>query len=437
MKKAIQLLVVSILVLSVASCHRDPIYSGFKKTETGAFMKFYSRSGSNLRPRLKDRVTFEMSQYFNDSLLFTTVGEDPLDIELREADFVGDVTDGLLSMQVGDSARLVVLADSVFNVVMGMEAPEEFAGKPIYYDLKLISIRPFEEVEAENRRLLDSMRNEERLFLDALKNDAGNVVTASGLVILEQKGKGKVAKMGDYVDFDFMMCSKDGDTLMSSFDVESVDMQYGEEFVCEGFTEALGMVPEGGFMRFVIPSELGFDSTGYEGIILPYDPILVQMRMNKIMDEKAHEKLMKAREAQKEAEKQRLLALEKELIQKYIKEHGFDVVPTESGVYIIPEKDGEGVVAQWGDHVAVHYTLRNLNGDEVESSYSYGEPMRFAIGQGEMIACIEEAVMTMAPGAKAIVISPSERAFGEFAIHDELLPAYSPLLVELELIAIE
>lgn len=437
MKKSIQLLFVSLLVLLAVSCNRDSIYSGFKKTETGAYMKFYSRSKSNLSPRLKDHVTFEMSQYFNDSLIFTTIGEDPLDIELRVADFVGDISDGLLCMQVGDSARLVVLADSVFNVVMGMDAPDEFAGKPIYYDLKLLSIKPFEEIEAENRRLLDSMRMEEQRFLEALKSDDKAVVLPSGLVVMEQKGKGKVAKMGDYVDFDFMMCSKDGDTLMSSFGVESVDMQYGEEFVCEGFTEALGMVPEGGFMRFVIPSELGFDSIGYQGLILPYDPILVQLRMNKIMDEEAHSKAMKDREAKKEAERERLLAKEKELIQKYIEKNGIEEMPTESGIYIIREQEGDGALAQWGDRVAIHYTLRNLNGDEVESSYSYGEPMRFAIGQGEMIACIEEAVMTMAPGAKVVVVSPSDLAFGEFAIHDELLPAHSPLLVELELVAVE
>ena len=63
--------------------------------------------------------------------------------------------------------------------------------------------------------------------------------------------------------------------------------------------------------------------------------------------------------------------------------------------------------------------------------------MQFTIGQGEMIACIEEAVMTMAPGAKVTLVSPSELGFGEFAIHQELLPAYSPLVIELELVAIE
>lgn len=437
MRKSTLLLAAGLMVLFATSCNRNSIYSGFEKTETGAYMKFYSKSGSGDSPRLGDRVTFEMSQYFNDSLLFTTIGDDPLDIELHEADFVGDVTDGLLMMHVGDSARLVVLADSIFVAVMGTDAPEEFAGKPIYYDLKLLSIKPFEEIEQEERALLDSLSKEEQAFLGVLKSDPKNVLDASGLIIMERSGKGKLAQMGDYVDFDFLMCSKNGDTLMSSFEVESVDMQYGEEFVCQGFTTALGMVPEGGVMRFVIPSELGFDSTGYQGVILPFEPIIVKVRMNEIMNEAAHDKKMQDLETKNEAERQQLLAKEQELIKTYIEANGISETPLESGVYIIREEEGTGKLAEWGDEVAVHYTLKNLHGDEIESSFSYGEPMVFTIGNREMIACIEEAVMTMAPGAKVTVISPSEQAFGEFAIHNELLPAYSPLLVELELVEIK
>ena len=437
MKRRVLLFAVGLLLVAVSSCHRDSVFRGFEKMENGAYMKFYSRSGSGLCPRLNDRVTFEMSQYFNDTLVFTTVGDEPLDIELREADFVGDVTDGLLMMQVGDSARLVVLADSIFIAVMETDPPEDYAGKPIHYDLKLLSIKPFEEVNAENQRALDSMRMEERRFLEALKADPKTTVDGSGLLIQELKGRGKVAQIGDYVDFDFLMCSKDGDTLMSSFDVESVDMQYGEEFICEGFNTALAMVPEGGVMRFVIPSELGFDSIGYQGMVLPYEPLVVKLRMNKVMDDAAHKKNVEARKAKEEAERQRRLAMEKTLIDKYLKDNDVASTPTESGVYLIVKEEGIGTKAEWGDVVAVHYTLCNLHGDKIESSYDFGEPMKFTIGKGEMIPCIEEAVMTMAPGAKVTVVSPSEQAFGEFAIHNELLPAHSPLLVEMELVAIE
>ena len=438
MKKSIQWLALGLVVLFAVSCDKTPsVFKGFQQMESGAYMKFYERSGSEVSPRLKDGVTFEMAQYFNDTLLYSTVGDQPTNIILEPSSFVGDVADALLMMHVGDSARLVVLSDSVFAAVMGMEAPAEYAGKPIYYDLKLLSIKPFEEIEAENQRIADSLQSEEQAYLEPLRNDPKNSVTESGLIVLERKGKGKTAKMGDYVDFDFLLCDREGDTIMCSYGVEPVVMQYGEDFVSEGFVEALGMVPQGGSMRLVIPSELGFGEEGYQGIIAPFEPMMVRLSMNEVMDQETYNKKMKALEAQKEAERQQRLALENELIERYVKEKGIVETPTGSGLYIIRKEEGTGDVAQWGDAVTVHYILYNLNGDQIESSYDFGEPMQFTIGQGEMIACIEEALMTMAPGAKVTLVTPSELAFGEYTIEEELLPAHSPMVIELELVAVE
>ena len=423
--------------LMLASCGNDGIYSGFEKMKNGAYMKFYSKGNSEVMPRLKDEVTFEMVQYFNDSLLFTTVGAEPMRIVLSEPDFVGDVADGLMMMHVGDSARLVVIADSVFSVTLQMEEiPEEYAGKPIYYDLKLLSVKPFEELEAERKALLDSLQWKEEEFLASLRNDAKNTLTESGIIVMEKTGKGRVATMGDYVDFDFTMCDSNGDTIMNSFSIEPVEIQYGEEFLGKGFTEAIGMVPEGGTMHFVIPSALAFDSTGYEKYILPYTTLVVRMKMNHVMDKAAYEKRQAALEAEKEAERERMMALESKTIADYIKSNGIVETPTESGLYIIRQEEGEGDVAQWGDEVGVHYVLKNLNDEKLDSSYDYERPMYFKIGSGQMIPAIEEAVMTMAPGEKVTLITPSSLAFGEFDM-GETLPPYSPLKIELELVEVK
>ena len=426
-----------LVFLMLPSCGKDSVYSGFEKMESGAYMKFYSKGNSEVMPRLKDEATFEMSQYFNDSLLFTTVGDEPMRIVLTKPDFVGDVADALLMMHVGDSASLVVLTDSVFTTMLQMEEiPEEFAGKPIYYDLKLLSVKPFEVLEAERRALLDSLKMEEEAFLMPLRDDSRNTLTESGIIVMEKTGKGKMAQMGDYINFDFTMCSPKGDTIMNSFGVEAVEMQYGEEFIAEGFTEAIGMVPEGGTMRFVIPSELAFDSAGYEQYILPYTSLVVKMRMNSVMDKAAYEKYQAALEAEKEAEMNRLMALEDKTIADYILANGIIEAPTESGLYILRQEEGEGNVAQWGDEVAVHYVLKNLKDEQLESSYDYERPMYFKIGGGEMIPAIEEALMTMAPGAKVTLITPSTLAFGEFDL-GETLPPYSPLKIELELVEVK
>ena len=418
-----------------AACHS--IYSGYEKTESGAYMKFYERHAEGDMPRVGDEVTIEMAQFFNDTMLFSTAGEKPMKLQIEASDFVGDVPDALRMMHVGDSARLVVLSDSVFLVMMQMEVPEEYKGKPIYYDLKLLSIKPFEVIRAEREALLDSLRLVEDDYLVGVQADARNTVTESGLVIMEKTGKGKLAQFGDYVNLDFTMCTIDGDTLINTYGVEPLEVQYGEELVCRGFNEAMGMVPEGGTMRFVIPSALGFDSTGYESFVKPYAPLIVDMRMNEVLDQAAYDAKQARLEAEKEAEEERMMLLESRLIEQYIKDNDIVVDPTETGIYIIPVEEGEGNVAKWGDKVSVHYTLNNLKGDRVESSYDYGAPMVFTIGQGEMIAAIEDAVMTMAPGAKVKLVTPSSQAFGDVAVDEELLPAYSPMMIELELVSIE
>ena len=437
MKRISNIVVLLLLFLAMASCGEDSPYPGFKKMDNGAYMKFYSKGDSKVMPRLKDEATIHMAQYFNDSLLFTTAGDEPMRIVLTEADFVGDVMDGLLMMHVGDSARLLVPADSVLTISMGMEeVPEEYAGTAIYYDLKLLSVKPYETMEAERKVLMDSLKGAEETFLAPLREDPSNMVTESGLIVMEKTGKGKVAKLGEYVNFDFTMCNHKGDTIMNSFGIEPVEIQYGEEFIGKGFNEAIGIVPEGGTLRCVIPSSLAFDSVGYQQFILPYTPMVVRLRMNTVMDKATYDKRQMAKAAEMEAERNRQKAKESKAIADYIKANGITVAPTESGLYILPQVEGQGNVAQWGDDVAVHYVLKNLKGEQLESSYDYERPMYFKIGGGEMIPAIEEAIMTMAPGAKVILITPSNLAFGEVDL-GETLPPYSPLLIELELVEIK
>ena len=104
---------------------------------------------------------------------------------------------------------------------------------------------------------------------------------------------------------------------------------------------------------------------------------------------------------------------------------------------MIREKEGTGDVAQWGDKEYVHYNLINMESVVLESSYDFNNPITFTIGKGEMIPAIEEAVMTMSPGAKVRLIVPSELGFGDVVIDETWLPAYTPLVIDLELVEIK
>ena len=157
--------------------------------------------------------------------------------------------------------------------------------------------------------------------------------------------------------------------------------------------------------------------------------------VHEILSKEQYDKKIEEQEKQRQAEAERMMALEETMISDYVEKNGITETPTESGLYIINEEEGSGEMAQWGETVKVHYIIHNLKGDFVESSYDY-DPLPFTIGQGEMILAIEEAVMTMKEGAKVRLVTPSSLAFGEYVIDEELLPAYSPMVIDLELVEI-
>ncbi|HSR71869.1 MAG TPA: peptidylprolyl isomerase [Kiloniellales bacterium] len=76
--------------------------------------------------------------------------------------------------------------------------------------------------------------------------------------------------------------------------------------------------------------------------------------------------------------------------------------------------------AQSGDKVRVHYVGTLNDGTEFDSS-SERDPIEFTLGQGQVIAGFENAVIGMAPGEQKDVSIPAEDAYGPR--HDALVQA--------------
>jgi len=67
--------------------------------------------------------------------------------------------------------------------------------------------------------------------------------------------------------------------------------------------------------------------------------------------------------------------------------------------------------AKQGDTVKVHYTGVLRNG-RIFDTTSEKEPIQFTIGQGDVIAGFEQAVIGMAPGDSKEQVIPADEAFG-------------------------
>jgi peptidylprolyl isomerase len=71
--------------------------------------------------------------------------------------------------------------------------------------------------------------------------------------------------------------------------------------------------------------------------------------------------------------------------------------------------------AKKGDKVKVHYTLKDTNGNVVESTAD-SDPIEFTIGEGKVIPGFEKNIVGMKPNNKKTITIPPEDAYG---LHDE------------------
>ena len=138
--------------------------------------------------------------------------------------------------------------------------------------------------------------------------------------------------------------------------------------------------------------------------------------------------------------------VEMQKLKAYAEENTFGDIK-ENGVYYKQIRQGNSSKPQQGDKVRVHYVGKFLDGrvfdtsvrEEAEKAGKYMEqrtyePLEFTIGKGQMIKGFEEGVKLMSQGEKGIVVMPSSLGYGSRQRGE--IPAYSPLVFELELVEI-
>ncbi|MDP3982926.1 MAG: FKBP-type peptidyl-prolyl cis-trans isomerase [bacterium] len=96
---------------------------------------------------------------------------------------------------------------------------------------------------------------------------------------------------------------------------------------------------------------------------------------------------------------------------------------------------GDGAEATSGATISVHYTGRLLNGTKFDSSRDRGTPISFTLGVGQVIPGWDQGVQGMKVGGTRKLTIPSDLAYGERG--QGPIPPNSPLLFEVELLAVE
>lgn len=196
------------------------------------------------------------------------------------------------------------------------------------------------------------------------------------------------------------------------------------------------------FLTFFRMPELPHFITDTSGVFLD---VRIRERIPKAESEKRRKSLAEARTKMLEEFKRN----EPEKIATFLKEKGFRNKPTKSGLYYIETRAGKGKNVQPGNSVTVQYVARLTDGKIIETSlkeeaikngifdslFEY-TPFTFVMGDKSTVAGWEEGISYMRTGGKAILVVPSSLAYGEMGL-EELIPPYSPVVYEIEVLEIK
>lgn len=121
---------------------------------------------------------------------------------------------------------------------------------------------------------------------------------------------------------------------------------------------------------------------------------------------------------QKPIDNEKLIGFNKELIQDeqvqiedYIKRHGYVMQSTETGLHYKIQSEGEGQRPVFQSSVSIKYRVNFLDGSYCYSSDSSGV-LKFVLGQSDEPSGLQEGLLKLKEGGKAIFIVPSYLAYG-------------------------
>lgn len=107
-------------------------------------------------------------------------------------------------------------------------------------------------------------------------------------------------------------------------------------------------------------------------------------------------------------------------------------VKTDSGLVYRVVTPGTGASPKATDTVKVHYRGTLTNGTEFDSSYKRGQPASFPLNG--VVPCWTEGVQKMKVGEKAVLVCPSNLAYGDQG--QGPIPGGATLIFEIELLGI-
>ena len=111
-------------------------------------------------------------------------------------------------------------------------------------------------------------------------------------------------------------------------------------------------------------------------------------------------------------------------------------ITTPSGLTYLITKKGTGRQPKKGETVIVHYTGMLTNGVKFDSSHDRNDPLAFKLGLGQVIKGWDEGFSNLRVGDHAILVIPSDLAYGSKGAGG-VIPPDSKLVFVVELVDVK
>ena len=129
---------------------------------------------------------------------------------------------------------------------------------------------------------------------------------------------------------------------------------------------------------------------------------------------------------------------EKVILKQFISQKQINVKPTRNGLYQLVLTKGNGKKIKPGDTITVNYEGKFLDGKFFDSTKKRNSPFQFVYGsEMQVIDGVEKALAYMEEGEKSLFILPSETAFGPEGSSTGIIPPYTSLIYEIEVLEVK
>lgn len=267
-----------------------PVFK-YKKLNPQLQYAFIVNKPTKPNPQEGDQIFLNLQSVCNNRLMYNTVQAfkgKPAMFGVAKPSFKGDLIEAIMLMTPGDSIVCLVDADALFNNSKSKKPDFIKSGDKVQYFIKLVSIKPKEQVQKEQQALfMKQMKEQEakqkaaavkQMIIDdkALKayfakKNISPIKTASGLYYsIKEEGAGEMAMNGDSITMNYTGTLLDGTKFDSNEDtafhhVQPFNFVLGRGSVIKGWDEGVALLKSGSKATFYIPSPLAYGQQARPG----------------------------------------------------------------------------------------------------------------------------------------------------------------------------